>query len=535
MALASGCRIGRRAAFVALLMAALVVVPIGPASAHPLGNFTINHYNGLVLSPDSVSNTAVVDSAEIPTLQERDTVDANQDTVISTDERAAFAADQCLGLAGQLDLRIDGSSVPWSVVASSFTYRAGAAGLDVSRLQCSLDAEVDLQQAAAVSFEDHYLADRIGWREITATGDGLDLGNREVAKESISDELRSYPNDLLSSPPDQRSLQLQTRPGIDAGSANLPELPEAGLVASFLNSMTSRLDSLVANRDLTLGVGLLAILLALVLGVSHAAMPGHGKTLMAAYMVGTRGSPKDAVLIAATVTATHTAGVLVLGLLLSASASFAGEVVLAVLGLVSGLLVASVGIVLVRAALLRRNRGYVDDLWGHGHGHGHDHGHPHDHGHDHHHSHSHDHGHVHDHSAAGIGVSTVVLEHDRHRHEQPREPSERGYKRLTLVGMGLAGGLVPSPSALIVLLGAIGLGRTVFGVALVLVYGIGMAITLTTVGYLIAKLPGRLSRVRALTRHAWIMRIAAAAPLVTAVLVLAVGVGLTLRSVGPLL
>ncbi len=375
-------------------MAALFVVPIGPASAHPLGNFTINHYNGLVLSPDSVSNHAVVDSAEIPTLQERDSVDANQDTVISAQERAAFAAAQCLALAGQLDLRVDGSSVPWSVEASTFTYRAGAAGLDVSRLECRLDAEVDLQQAAAVSFEDHYLADRIGWREITATGDGLDLGDREIATESISDELRSYPNDLLSSPPDQRSVQLQTRPGIDAGSANLPELPEAGVVASFLNSMTSRLDSLVANRDLTLGVGLLAILLALAArclacGPARARQDAdggiHGRH--AWLTAGCRADRRDG----------HShphcrrpgAGPVVQRVCVvrgrsSARCPRAG---------VSGLLVASVGIALVRAALRRHNRGYVDDLWGHSHGHGH--GHSHDRSQGHGHSHPHDHGHDH--------------------------------------------------------------------------------------------------------------------------------------------
>ncbi len=105
---------------------------------------------------------------------------------------------------------------------------------------------------------------------------------------------------------------------------------------------------------------------------------------------------------------------------------------------------------------------------------------------------------------------------------------------MTLVGMGLAGGLVPSPSALIVLLGAIGLGRTAFGVALVIGYGIGMAATLTTVGYLVAKLPGKLHRLRALTRHRWIARLSAAGPVVTAALVFVVGVGLALRSAAPL-
>lgn len=100
--------------------------------------------------------------------------------------------------------------------------------------------------------------------------------------------------------------------------------------------------------------------------------------------------------------------------------------------------------------------------------------------------------------------------------------------------MGLAGGLVPSPSALIVLLGAIGLGRTVFGVALVIGYGIGMAVTLTTVGYLIAKLPGRLGRLRRVSHNRWIVRLTTAGPILTAALVFAVGAGLALRSAAPL-
>jgi ABC-type nickel/cobalt efflux system permease component RcnA len=101
--------------------------------------------------------------------------------------------------------------------------------------------------------------------------------------------------------------------------------------------------------------------------------------------------------------------------------------------------------------------------------------------------------------------------------------------------MGIAGGLVPSPSALVVLLGAIALGRTVFGVLLVLAYGVGMAATLTTVGYLVAKAPRRLGQIRGLAERQVTARLAAIAPLFTAGLVLLVGVGLALRSAAPLL
>ena len=122
----------------------------------------------------------------------------------------------------------------------------------------------------------------------------------------------------------------------------------------------------------------------------------------------------------------------------------------------------------------------------------------------------------------------------RPRSAEQTADSERGFRRLTLVGMGLAGGLVPSPSALIVLLGAIALGRTVFGIGLVLAYGIGMAATLTTVGYLVAKLPGRLGRLRMRAAGTRLGPLLAAGPVMTAVIVLVVGLALALRSAAPL-
>jgi nickel/cobalt exporter len=184
-----------------------------------------------------------------------------------------------------------------------------------------------------------------------------------------------------------------------------------------------------------------ALLLAVALGAAHALAPGHGKTVMAAYLVGLRGTLRQALTIGATVTLTHTAGVLLLGLVLSTSRAVASERLYPWLGLGSGLLLAGVGLGLLLRA---RPAPYP---------------HPHDHG--------HDHGH------GGGG----------------RPLGRRG-----LVVLGLAGGLVPSPSAVVVLLAGIALGRAWFGVALVLAYGAGMAATLTGVGLLLAGLRTRLDR-----------------------------------------
>src|SRR5262249_38867676 len=140
-------------------------------------------------------------------------------------------------------------------------------------------------------------------------------------------------------------------------------------------------------------VGALAVLLRLTLGAAHAALPGHGKTVMAAYIAGRRGRPRDALTVGAIVTLTHTGGVLVLGLLLTATASLAGEVVLAWLGVASGVLVAVVGTAMLVGALRRRGSAYDHhNAAAQGHDHHHHRGHSHDHDNDHHgHPHDHDH------------------------------------------------------------------------------------------------------------------------------------------------
>jgi ABC-type nickel/cobalt efflux system permease component RcnA len=179
--------------------------------------------------------------------------------------------------------------------------------------------------------------------------------------------------------------------------------------------------------------------------------------------------------------------VLVLGLLLTATAGLAGEVVLSWLGLASGILVAAVGAAMLAGVLRRRTSVHHHD---HGHDHGHSHEHPQDH-----------HGHPHPHPSRPVG-------------------------RLGLVGMGIAGGLVPSPSALIVLLGAVGLGRTAFGVLLVLAYGAGMAAMLTAAGLVLVRMRDRwASRPRRT-----LARLTALAPTGTAALVLCVGLGLAGRA-----
>jgi ABC-type nickel/cobalt efflux system permease component RcnA len=236
---------------------------------------------------------------------------------------------------------------------------------------------------------------------------------------------------------------------------------------------TAAFTSLVGERSGSAWFAVVAILLAVVLGGAHALAPGHGKTVMAAYLVGLRGTLRQAMTIGATVTITHTAGVLLLGLVLSTTRAVASERVYPWLGLASGLLLAAVGVgLLARAARSR----------GHDHPHGPEHPHPHD----------------------------------------PGPPlGRRG-----LVALGLAGGLVPSPSAVVVLLGGIALGRAWLGVALVLAYGLGMAATLTGVGLLLARLRTRMDRRLRLPAGTLPARLGRLLPAATASVIVLVGLGI---------
>lgn len=463
--------------------------------AHPLGNFSVNQAIGLDLHPDRVAVTAIVDLAELPTLQERPVVDANDDGKVSAAESMAYNTRVCNAMAGTVRLRVDGHRVQWSVRPAGLEYRPGSAGLHTSRISCAFDAAADLARATIVDLVNGYRADRIGWREITAAGHGVHIVNPPVPARSVSDSLRSYPTDLLGSPLDQRSARLQVEPGGEASAGATVHLSRGDPVSRWVAEADRALERLVGGR-LTALVGALAVLLALVLGAAHAALPGHGKTVMAAYIAGRRGRPRDALTVGAIVTLTHTGGVLVLGLLLTATTSLAGEVVLSWLGVASGVLVAGVGVAML-VGVLRRRASVYD----------HHHEHSHDHDHDHHHGHSHDHDHDH---------------HHGHSHPHP----SRQARRLSLVGMGIAGGLVPSPSALIVLLGAVGLGRTAFGVLLVIAYGVGMAAMLTAAGLVLVRVRDRwTSRPRRTTA-----RLVALAPTGTAALVLCVGLGLAGRA-----
>ena len=575
----------RRLVSTLLLTAAVAALGVGlspVASAHPLGNLTVNHYDGLHLFADHLTDAAVEDVAELPTLQRKPSIDTSGDGRLSGAERTSYAGTQCRAMAGALSIVVGGHRVSMTVERSSYAERPGVIQLTVGRLECDLTGRVDLSNKATVRVDSPWDGDGIGWHEITAVATGVSLQGSPFPARSVSDELRRYPNNLLSSPLDVRSGTVTTEPGPGSSTYRIAkDLPVAGVLVRQLNRLATTFNDVVGSKHLTVGVGLLAVLLSVLLGAGHAFLPGHGKTIMAAYLVGRRGRLRDVVTVGATVTITHTAGVLLLGLAISTTASFAPTQAEQYLGVVSGLIVAGVGVGLLVAAVRKRRRvgvatalraaPEVDDVVaelqldtsvvpaarlvaggstgdvallapahpGHQHGPGHEHGHDLEHGAAHDHG-AHDHG-AHDHGAAGHRAPHDHADHGAagHRHglfgrghAHSHTNSDGGFSRGGLVGLGIAGGLVPSPSALLVLLAATALGRTVFGVVLVLGYGLGMAGALSLAGLLLVRLRGRLDRFAGSPRLARAERLLTLLPVLTALLVLAVGVGLTLRAIG---
>jgi nickel/cobalt transporter (NicO) family protein len=505
----------RRAVVLAVLAAALAVAGAAPAAAHPLGNFTVNSYSGLRVGPDRLVVDYVLDMAEIPAFQARQAIDGDRDGKVSDAEAAGWRDRECPRLAGGLRATVDGRPLSLGVTTAAVAFPPGVGGLRTLRLQCGLAAPLPTAPGHHdLAYTDGNQAGRVGWREITATGDGATLDAADVPTRSATGRLTAYPEDQLRSPLDQRTATVRFRPGGPrAGATGAPGSGGQAAARRGVDRATAAFTALVAERRLSPGFGLLALALAVVLGAAHALAPGHGKTVMAAYLVGLRGSLRQAATIGATVTVTHTAGVLLLGLVLSASRAVASERVYPLLGLASGLLLAGVGLTLAARALTS-----------------HRHPHPHPTG-----PGAGGEGPAHPAAPGGGGGGPAGPGRD------PAGPgghagawAGRPLGRRGLVALGLAGGLVPSPSSVVVLLGGIALGHAWFGVALVLAYGIGMAATLTGVGLLLAHLRTRVDRRLGVPAASLLARAGRLLPVATATVIVVVGLVLAAQGAAQL-
>jgi ABC-type nickel/cobalt efflux system permease component RcnA len=505
------------------------------AESHPLGNFSISHYAGLRIESRSVELRYFVDMAEIPTFQEV------QDTGIVPEaghpSLMGYLARKAEALNEGLRLEVNGRRLRLAREWSDVLFSPGAGGLPTMKIGVLYRAPLEAVMGPGrhmLRYHDGNFPDRAGWKEIVAVGGpGIVVEGRSVPDRDRSRELSDYPTDLLNSPPQDleahliftaeapppavarldgtpgarlpesrqpvetapprspmtgstgRESALSARPldeapgagrqGVSEGRIEAP--PAAGspplrLEANRQTTPRNAFTELLTTGPVSVGVIALALVVAVVLGAFHALEPGHGKTVVAAYLVGSRGTARHAMVLGLVVTASHTAGVYLLGAVtLYASRYIVPERLYPWLGVLSGLTIAGLGFLL----FLRRYAGT----------------HPHDHAHPHAHAASHQpegvgHSHAHVPTGGGDPVDSA------HRHPHLRAHGSVSLREL--LALGITGGIVPCPAALVVLLSALALRRVGFGLLLIVAFSVGLASVLIVIGLLMVYARRAMSR-----------------------------------------
>lgn len=426
--------------------------------AHPLGNFSINQYSQLEVEASKIRVHQVLDIAEIPAFQELIKLDANKDGQYSATEIDAYAEAFSPTYLANLKLAVNGEAVPLSPARPQVEIRDGNGNLKTLRFVWDLASPV-AGESGRVVFQNHNYSERVGWNEMVVTRpEGVSVFDSTAFGSGITDELKSYPEASINAPLAERSVEFSFAGTMPAGSK--PLMNRDG--HRSLATQKDRLAELIAVPEITPVIALFGLLIAFGLGAMHAMSPGHGKTVVGAYLVGSRGTPRHAAFLGATVTITHTLGVFALGLItLFASNYIVPEKLMPFLSFVSGLLVFYIGITLFKSRLFSA-LGWSKA--GHHHDHHHDDGHSHDPANHQGHSHSHD------------GFTHT---HDGHTHSH-LPPERITWKNL--LALGISGGLLPCPSALVLMLSAIYANRVGYGLVLTIAFSLGLAATLTAVG-----------------------------------------------------
>lgn len=450
----------KRFARLAGVVVAITCVVAPAASAHPLGNFTVNRYSGLEIAPDEVVIRYALDVAEVPTFQELTRIDGDHDGTASRGELSSYAISKASFVLEGLQLFADGRRLTLHSAGADAELRMGQGGLRVLRLEAGFVASLP-PGASQIEYRDANFTGIPGWKEISAIGvRGEGVKTSTVPLRSISDALRAYPASLLKHPPADAAASIRIGPGPNLVAPSTRTSDERRVATTRL--LGSRFASLI-ERDLTAASILVALLLAFAFGTMHALGPGHGKTVMAAYLAGAHGGVRDAAVLGLAVSLMHTLSVIALG---------AATVVLTNLfspaAIYPWLTLASGAIITVFGALLLARR---------------------------------------------------VRRAGDHAHASSRELlTRRG-----LTAIALSGGLVPSPTAVVVLLGAVALRRVAFGVALVGAFSAGLAVALAVVGVMIL-------RARAFAASRWETADRSIVPVLSSCVILTIGIFLTVRA-----
>jgi nickel/cobalt exporter len=442
------------------LLCVLTLLVAAPSSfAHPMGNFSVNHYSKISLDRDGIKLTYIIDLAEIPTYQELQQGNVTADVADPSVKRFVELRGQ--EFARGLTLMLDGKRLPLKLLSSQVIFPPGAGGLPTMKMgfvyQAAKAAGGNLQYA------DNNYPGHAGWKEIvTVANPGSMLTSSSVPKTDRSAELTNYPTDLLNSPPQDLSATIQfhfpampaplahakrVAPMTRAAAAPVPAAaaPPLHLQANQQATPRNAFTELITTRSLSLWFLITAAFIAFGLGALHALEPGHGKTIVAAYLVGSRGTARHALLLGVIVTASHTAGVFALGAItLYASRYIVPEQLYPWLGVFSGLTIAGLG----GYMFLRRWSGLDLD-------------------------HSHTSGQLHGHWFSSP-------KKDASEPTQPGKP----ISLYQLFALGITGGIIPCPAALVVLLSAFALHRVGLGFFLIMAFSLGLAAVLISFGML---------------------------------------------------
>jgi ABC-type nickel/cobalt efflux system permease component RcnA len=498
-----------------LAIGMLVLAPSAAhrAFAHPLGNFTTNRYVRIEVYRDRALVNYVVDMAEIPTFQTLDSIDANGDGTSSPEELAAYAQEMANTYPQKFALQVDGQPLKSTPIDSRAQLLPGQGGLDTLRFVAVYDVPFGAAHTGAqvaVAFQDENFTASQGWKEIVVQpSDGAIVNVDPALTVDRSDALLHYPAETLKSAPQTTSVQFTWTAGTGSTAPEAPNLQvaAAGRGASGFAAIFNRL----SDGHVSIGFLLLSLLIAFAFGAQHALGPGHGKTMVAAYLVGSRGTPKHAVVLGLTVTATHTSTVYLLGFVtLVAAAWLSPESVYLWTGVAAGVMVMTFGLVLFAQRAISYRRGQAPSgvhrhgIFGKAHTHE-----PHEHHHE-----------------------EEAHEEGTHAHPHPHEEPAGRVTWRSLLSLGVLGGLLPCPSAVVVMVAAISQGQVLLGMLLIVAFSLGLAGVLIAVGCSLVlgrKLPARQKR---LFEHPLARRAIAVMPVVSAVIVTVVGLGLTYQAVG---
>ena len=440
-----------------MCLLASALLPAKEALAHPLDEYVQNTY--IDLAPGRTTLQLNLTPGVLVAPQVVALIDADGDGEISETEGEAYANE----VLRDISLEVDGEPQPLTLTSSQFpTPLDIRAGMGTIRLQVAAETPEGVPGDHSLSFRNDHEPVNSKYLVNAFKNKSNEV---EIAKQDRDQLQHAIRVDYAIAPQTSSGSSDSADPSTEDTGADLGTTADVSDRAQWLASYLY--EPALSPWLLVVGLGLSALL-----GGLHALTPGHGKTLIAAYLIGTRGTVKHAAALGAIVTFTHTASVIGVGLLaLLASQLIVPDILVPGLEVCAGLLVVALGVRLVRERWRLRGGG-------------------------HHHHHDHDHQHL----------PTKVV-----------KPSD-------LLAMGVSGGLVPCPEALGVMLIAIGLGRIALGLGLIVAFSFGLAAVLIVIGILLVRFRGVLERLgKKQSSWRWWL------PLVSAVIVTILGVGIVLK------